>query len=302
MKKYISKQLNTILLSILITFVNIINIAAQDTTTTSIKDDDETYLKNGWNWAIEIPIWIPGFRGDFAYGDVSLEGEDGEEIGNPGNPIEPPPSGEPPDEGGSILSRLFNSSKFLKFFYMGKIVYKKDKFMGQLDAVSGTLGQDIDFKLNDKEVATASYATILMRLQIGYSFYELENKSQNTQLKIYGYAGMRVHYFELFSNLNRTTRNLDINKFWGEAILGIQSTLALKDWLFILQADVGSFYTSNNSSYMINVYCYYRISNLLSLKIGWTDWDKSYQGEIRGEKLSLNVHLSGPNTGIIFHF
>jgi len=294
--------MNTLLLSILITFVNIINIAAQDTTTTSIKDDEETYLKNGWNWAIEIPIWIPGFRGDFAYGDISLEGEDGEEIGIPGHPIEPPPPGEPPDEGGGILSRLFNSSKYLKFFYIGKVSYLNDKFLGQIDIVTGTLGHSIDFKLNNKEVASASYATIVTRLVLGYSLYELENKSGTNRLTIYGYTGMRVHYFELFSNLNLTSRSLDITKSWGEAILGIHSNFALKDWLFILQADVGSFYTSNNSSYMIDVFCHYRISNLLSVKFGWKDWDISYQGEIRGENLSLNVHLSGPSTSLTFHF
>jgi len=76
----------------------------------------------------------------------------------------------------------------------------------------------------------------------------------------------------------------------------------LKDWLFWLQADIGSFYTENNSTYMINFFCHYRISNLLSVKIGWTDWEVNYQGELRGEKLSLNVHLSGPNTGLTFHF
>lgn len=113
---------------------------------------------------------------------------------------------------------------------------------------------------------------------------------------------MRAHYFELFSNLNRTARNLDINVFWGEALIGMQTIFALKDWLFMLQADVGSFYTSNNSSYMLNAFCHYRISNLLSVKIGWTDWDVSYKGEVRGERLSLNVHFSGPNTGLTFHF
>ncbi|MCK5454816.1 MAG: hypothetical protein KAJ16_10660 [Calditrichia bacterium] len=34
---------------------------------------------------MEIPIWIPGFRGVFTYGDVSLEGEDGVNPGDPAN-------------------------------------------------------------------------------------------------------------------------------------------------------------------------------------------------------------------------
>ena len=288
----------------LLLFIHIfvaINIVAQNNTI-GTPYYEETYLDNNWNWAIEIPIWIPGFRGDFAYGDISLEGEDGLDPGTPTNPIEPPPPGEPPVGGGNILSRLFNSSKYLKFFFVGQISYKQDKFLGQIDAVSGTIGESFEFVLNKKEVATGSYATILTRLIIGYLLYEVENKSQTNRLRIYGYTGMRIHYFELLSDLNRTTRSLDINKFWGEAVLGFNSNFSLKDWRFILKADIGSFYTANNSSYMINFFCQYRISNLVSLKIGWTDWDVRYNGEIRGEKLSLNVHLSGPNTGLTFHF
>ena len=270
------------------------SIVAQNTTI-GTPYYEKTYLDNNWNWTIEIPIWIPGFRGDFAYGDISLEGEDGIDP-------EPPPPGEPPLGGGNILSRLFNSSKYLKFFFVGQVSYKQDKFLGQIDAISGTIGQSFEFVLNKKEVATGSYATILTRLILGYLLYEVENKSQTNRLRIYGYTGMRIHYFELFSDLNRTTRSLDISKFWGEAVLGFNSNFSLKDWRFILKADIGSFYTGNNSSYMINFSCQYRISNLVSLKIGWTDWDVRYNDEIRGEKLSLNVHLSGPNTGVTFHF
>lgn len=290
-----------ILLLVAITIFCIEFVSAQDTTAIN-NNDEQSYLRNDWNWAIEIPIWIPGFRGDFAYGDVSLEGEDGVDPGTPANPIEPPPPGEPPDEGGNILSRLFSSSRYLKFFLVGRISYFNGKFLTQFDGFAGTVGNSVDFKLNSEEVAAASYATILTRFLIGYSVYEVENISQTNRLTIYGYAGMRAHYFELFSNLNRTARNLDINVFWGEALIGMQTIFALKDWLFMLQADVGSFYTSNNSSYMLNAFCHYRISNLLSVKIGWTDWDVSYKGEIRGERLSLNVHFSGPNTGLTFHF
>jgi len=289
----------------LLLFINVlvtINIIGQDMTTSIPHVEEETYLINDWNWALEIPIWIPGFRGGFAYGDVSLEGEDGIDPGTPTHPIEPPSPGEPPVGGGNILSRLFNSSKYLKFFFVGQISYKQDKFLGQIDAVSGTIGQSVEFVLNKKEVATGSYATIISRLIIGYLLYEVENKPQTNRFRLYGYTGMRMHYFELFSNLNRTSRNLDVNNFLGEAVLGIQSIFALKDWLFLLKADIGSFYTGNNSSYMINFYCQYRISNLLSAKLGWSDWDVKYKGDVRDEELSLNVHLSGPNMGLAFHF
>jgi len=289
-----------ILLLILITFINIVCVSAQDTTTIK-KNNENSFLNRDQNWAIEIPIWIPGFRGNFAYGDVSLEGEDGVDPGTPGHPIEPP-LGQPPDDGGNILSRLFSSSKYLKFFFMGQVVFVKDKFTAQFDAFGGSVGSSVEFKLNNKEVAKVNYATALARLFLGYSLYELENSSQTSRLTIYGYAGMRVHYVELISDLNRTTNKLDINFFWGEAIVGIENRVALNDWLFILQGDIGGFYSGKNYSYMIQALCHYRLSNLLSIKLGWTDWDVNYKGEVKEEKLSLNVHLSGPSVGLAFHF
>jgi len=34
-------------------------------------------------WSLELPLWVPGFAGEFAYGDVSIEGEDGSDPGTP---------------------------------------------------------------------------------------------------------------------------------------------------------------------------------------------------------------------------
>lgn len=274
--------------------------SAQDTSTTSIIHEEGSFLNRDKNWELTIPIWIPGFRGSYTYGDVSLEGEDGTDPGIPTNPIEPPPPGEPPVGGGNILSRLFNSSSFLKFFFMGKATYTKDKLIVSLDSFSGRVGSRVEFILNNREVAIADYFTVLTRFIVGYSFYELENQSRSLQLTVYGYTGLRVHYIELTSDLNRTTRSLNVNKFWGEVLFGLKNRLALNDWLFTLRADIGGFNRDSNFSYMIQVICAYRISNLLSIKLGWTDWDVRYRGNVRDEELTLNVHLSGPNLGLAF--
>jgi len=116
-----------------------------------------------------------------------------------------------------------------------------------------------------------------------------------------GYTGVRLHYIELTSDLNRTTRKLNVNNFWGEILIGLKNRLVLDDWLFTLQADVGGFNKDSNYSYMIEASCSYRISNLLSIKLGWTDWDVKYRGDVKDEELTLNVHLSGPNLGLAFH-
>ncbi|UCF62932.1 MAG: hypothetical protein JSW33_10145 [bacterium] len=262
----------------------------------------KNFLQETRKWSAELPIWIPGFRGVFTYGDIRVEGEDGSNPGEPANPIEPPEPGEPPIGGGNILSRLFRSSSYLKFFFMGMVSYNSHKFWAQLDGYEGTVGNSVYFKFNNSEVVRLTYRAALMRFLAGYSLYERENRSQSRRYNFYGYIGARLHYADLYSDLNRLIDRLDLSLYWGEPILGLQNRLTLEKWFFILQADVGSFYRGRNYSFMIQFIGYYRISNLISLKFGWTDWDVNHKREIRNETLILNVHLSGPTSGLTFHF
>lgn len=48
-----------------------------------LKKTYKNYLLQNRPWTIEVPLWLPGFSGSFAYGDVSVEGEDGQDIENP---------------------------------------------------------------------------------------------------------------------------------------------------------------------------------------------------------------------------
>ena len=120
-------------------------------------------------WSIELPIWIPGFRGYFSYGDVSLEGEDGGTIHPPTieNPIEP---GE--GLGGNIFSRLFNKDSFLKFFYMTKISYTPNRFLFQIDGFGGSAGSAISFNYNNKEIVSATYGFIILHFYAGWSIFQ----------------------------------------------------------------------------------------------------------------------------------
>ena len=185
---------------------------------------------------------------------------------------------------------------------MGQVNYHRNKFWAQLEAFEGTVGSSVNFKFNNREVVRATYRMGLLRLLLGYSLYERENRLHSRRFTLYGYGGMRLHYLDIFSDLNRVDNSLDLGSFWGEPVFGIQNRLILKNWLFILQGDVGGFYSGRNYSYMIQFLSYYRISNLLSLKVGWLDWDINHKREIRGEVLILKVHLSGPTAGLSFHF
>ena len=68
-----------------------ISIAQDSLTKKENRIQQSDFLLPDNPWTFEIPLWIPGFAGEFAYGDIEIEGEDGVIIENP---IEPEPPGE----------------------------------------------------------------------------------------------------------------------------------------------------------------------------------------------------------------
>lgn len=262
----------------------------------------KNFLREDRPWTFELPVWVPGFRGEFAYGDVSIEGEDGQNPGIPENPIEPPPPTEPPWGNGNIFNRLFSSSSYLKFFFMTRIAYEKDRLLIQGDVFSGAVGNKLNFRYNDKTVVQANIRTALVRLFAGYALLQKNSKSGKLRYELFAYGGLRVHFFELSSDVNDLINTINIDPVWAEPLVGIQNQITLKSWLFVIQFDYGGYLVNSKGSYMINLVTYYHVSNVLSLKAGWTDWDISHKGVFNGEELTAKVHLSGPAIGFSFHF
>ena len=281
-----------ILLFLVLACISVYALSAQDTIPPNKKKDkpEKSFLRNDRPWSIEIPIWIPGFGGDFVYGEIDLEGEDGTDPGDP----------DPPD--GNIWSRLFTSSSYLKFFFIARAAYMKGRFVAQFDTFGGGIGNSVTFNFNQKEWVSASLTVVLSRLFAGYSFYQVESKSKKLQFKIYGFAGIRLHTITLTSNLGDYIERLNVSPVIVEPIVGIRLQMALKNWLFVLQSDIGGFYINTNLSSMSQLISYYRLSNLLSLKAGWMDWDINHQSVYLKDELKVKIHLSGPSAGLVFHF
>lgn len=281
---------------ILIVFCFIIsyNVLAQDSTRVKKNKLERNFLQDNGHWTIEVPIWIPGFRGEYAYGDVELEGEDGPppEIGHP---IEKPGPGD-------IFKRLFKTSGSLNFFFMNRITYDNQKFYAQFDALSGTVGGSLFFRYNNSELVKAKFNTNLFRFYFGYALIDTWSESEKVNFRTHAYGGIRIHDVNVSSEINKIDAQLKIDPLWVEPIVGLRAELALKRWLFSITGDLGNFGLNNKSSYMINLYAYFRLSNLLSIKAGWTDWDIKHKDKVMNEELKLKVHLSGPSTSLTFYF
>jgi len=252
------------------------------------------FLNNNGKWTVEIPVWIPGFRGQYTYGDVSLEGEDGV-----------PPEIEQPIEKpglGDIFKRLFKTEGSLNFVFMSRISYTSDKIYAQLDGFSGAVGSNTTFRYNNAELIKAKFSTNLYRLFAGYEIVETWSESQKSNYHLYAYGGIRLQDINIQTELDRRDFQKEISPIWIEPIVGLRNELALERWKFILNGDLGFLGDTERISYMISFNASFRISNLISVKAGWTDWDTNYKGDVKGEDLTLYLHLSGPSTALTFHF
>ena len=80
---------------------------AQDSIPKKKKRPEKNFLIDNRPFTYEIPLWIPGFRGEFAFGDINISGGDGEDPGDPG---------DPDDDEGVFLGKIFTPKFYLKFF------------------------------------------------------------------------------------------------------------------------------------------------------------------------------------------
>jgi len=255
----------------------------------------KSFLLTNKSWTAELPLWIPGYAGSFAYGDIEIEGEDGVD---PEQPIEPPPPWDP----GGVLSRLFTSKWYFKFFFITKIAYEKNRMLFQLDGLTGAIGTSVKFNYNNKEVIQVNFRSSNVRLYGGYKIVQAETKSKKFRYELFAYAGVRMHLEEIYSDLNGAINKLDIHPYWLEPIIGVQNQFTFKRWFLILQADYGGIFINDRFSAQISSYAYYRTGKTVSMKLGWNHLQLNKSGTFLKEDFNIKTTLSGPSLGITFHF
>lgn len=250
---------------------------------------EKSFLRKDKNWRIDVPIWIPGFRGEFSQGEVLVDSY---------NEVETPDD----ERDRNILKWLFPTRNRLEFYFIGRIKFQKGRFFSQFDAFSGKFGVSVDFRLTNREIIDASISTSIPKLIAGFKLYEHENNKHSARISVISYIGVRYFLIKVSSKHNNIINQININPVWADAVVGIKIPWQFHRWQFVLQSDYGGFGFDNNQSWHTNFNSSFRISKLIAVKLGWTDLDIKHSGELDGEEIDINIHLSGPSMGISFHF
>lgn len=251
------------------------NLYAQDS------KEDKYYINNNRQWKADIPLWVPGFRGNIAYGDFNFSSGDGEE---------------------REFERI-NGDAGLEFYFVGRVSVKHKKLWAQIDAFSGRVGSAFTYTSPaagiEKEIVYINIQGTIPRLIMGYSVWQKTSKS-NIKIELIPYVGFRFVNFRLQSDVFDKTNAIDIKPNWFEPLIGLYVPIMYKRFKIELLGDYGA--AGANYSWVINNDYRYRISKLIDVHVGWTYMHLYHNGEVNGNTLTSSIKLFGPSAGIGFKF
>ena len=242
------------------------------------KNKDFSYVLEDQNWKIKVPLWVPGFRGSIAYGDIILDGPDGDQ---------------------SIFDRLTDSELGVEFYLITNISFKHNNWMFGVDGFSATLGSSLSFKNSENIIFKTTIKGLILRGVIGYKVLEWINKDKYLKWSMYPYTGLRYNNLHIYSE---NESFINIKPSWSEPIVGVYLPFHYKKWYLAGLADVGGFGINNHLSWFLSVDSAYRFSKLFALGAGWSVLDLGHEDVRNNKNLDLGIRLSGPTLSLNFSF
>ncbi len=253
-----------------------INVCAQNS------KEEKYYANSSRRWLAEIPIWVPGFRGQLAYGDYNFTS-----------------SGSDKEKEYERLESEFG----IKFYFVGRIVAKYTNFWVNADAFSGKVNSAFSYtsliKNNEKEIVDITVSATIPRLVVGYSVWQQSNEN-HFKIEAIPYLGIRYVNIFLQSEVFDLTNIIDVRPSWVEPIIGLYVPLTYKRFKIEIQTDYGANGTKN--SFVISNRYRYRISKLVDVQLGWNYIKLYHKGIVGNQELESTIRLFGPTAGIGFRF
>jgi hypothetical protein len=227
-------------------------------------------------------LWIPGYRGQFAVGDIEVDGE---------------------SSGGSgFFDRFFDNELKLNFFFMGAFSYERNRWRVHGDIFGGKFTDDVIFKRTGGTVVSASLRPFIPRLHLDYRLLDHSwGDSGNQEVQGWIYAGVR--YYNVAAEVDVSQRTESLTADWADPIVGAWIPVNLSSrWWAELSGDVGGFNVGSKLSWGLYVGVTYRASALISFTLAYNILDVEYEGTVGSENFLWRARVGGPGLGIRFTF
>jgi len=247
---------------------------------------DEPFRQS--NWTVTIPLWIPGYRGQFAIGDVDVDGEPGDGEGG----------GED-----SIFWRMFYPQAKLEFFFSGEVTYRRNRWRVEADIYGGQLEESINFTLTDGTLAAARIRPIMPRILAGYRAVSWQwGKNERFSLDIWPQAGIRHIYLDIQTQLLDTQVQPAATGSWTDPVVGLWAPLKLsRRWGMELAGDLGGFGVGSKFTWSLEIKAVCRLGQLISLRLGYAMLDVYIRDTVASQDFKYDVFLAGPTMGLAFN-
>jgi len=241
-----------------------------------------TTVQKDRNWTIAIPLWVPGYAGTFAIGDVEVEGE---------------------SSGGSGLGRFLENEFKLRFAFMGAFSYEGDRWRIHGDIFGGKFTDDVIWKRKQTTLVSAELRTIIPRLHLAYRLFGHSwGNSGYQEVGLWAYAGVRI--YEVKAEVELITDRMESAKAsWADPVVGAWIPVDLsRRWWVEVSGDIGGFNVGSRLSWSLYLAGTYRASDLVSISLAYNFLDTDYHGTVMSKDFKWRARVAGPGMGIRFNF
>ncbi len=257
--------------------------------TAGAKPPEGEDAKRGVRVTLTIPVWIPGYTGQFAIGDIDVDGggDGGDGSG-----------------GGEWFGQFFDASGKLEFFFLGRVRVDVNAWTFLADSFGGKLRETVTFRITDGTVIDASIRPAMLRVFAGRRIKRWTPGSPGDHfITLRGYGGVRYNDVDFEATLTQNGYPLEKRANWLDPIVGVQATFLVHEhWRFLAWTDIGGFGAGSRIAWWWEVSAGYRFADWFTLQLGWSMMHIDYRGSAGEQDLHWNAWLSGPSLALAFSF
>lgn len=244
------------------------------------------FYEDSTRWEVGLPLWVPGFKGAFTLGDITIGGGDNEGNGGDG-----------------FFSQIFDSELGLDYYLVGEVRYSVKKWAFFADVFGGQIKHSTIFKYNGETLANTKIEAIIPRLIVSYRILDWDFKNQDAgSLQSYVYTGVKFFHASVNSELPDSIPPLEFTSNWVEPVLGLTLAYYWRKFTIGAKADTAPFKLFSEPAWWYEVQARYRFGKRVSVELGWVRQDFTRVGELLNQDLKLDFSLKGPMAGFTIHF